>query len=55
LAMIYASMERAGLAKLSAVWVHLVGWCLFDIQMAYLYSVSSSFDPDEKYPSRAPR
>jgi len=51
-AMIYASMELAGLAKLSGLWLHLVGWCLFDIQLAYLYS---SFDPDEKYPSRAPR
>ena len=47
-AMIYASMELAGLAKVSAVWVYLVGWCLFDIQMAYLWS---TFDPDEEYPS----
>jgi hypothetical protein len=52
LAMIYASMELAVLAKLSAVWVHLVGWCLFDIQIAYLWS---HFDRDEEYPSRAAR
>ena len=47
-AMVYASMELAGLAKLSALWVCLAGWCLFDIQMAYLWS---TFEPDEKHPS----